>query len=52
MPQPLDLTGGGSGTLLVRHQMRTLLYACPGGVMLQVEQYYAYLANEVISAWK
>jgi hypothetical protein len=38
MPQPLDLTGGGSGTLLVRHQTRTLLHACPGDVVLQVEQ--------------
>ena len=38
MPQPLNLTGGGSGTLLVCHQTRTLLHACPGGVVLQVEQ--------------
>jgi hypothetical protein len=38
MPQPLDLIGGGSGTLLVRYQTRTLLHACPGGVMRQVEQ--------------
>jgi hypothetical protein len=37
MPQPLDLAGGSSGTLLVRHQTRTLLYACPSGVVLQVE---------------
>jgi hypothetical protein len=37
MPQPLNLAGGGSGTLLVRHQTRTLLHACPGGVVLQVE---------------
>jgi hypothetical protein len=38
MPQPLNLAGGGSGTLLVRHQTRTLLHACPGGVVLKVEQ--------------
>jgi hypothetical protein len=38
MPQPLNLTGGGSGTLLIRRQMHTLLYACPGGVVLKVEQ--------------
>jgi hypothetical protein len=38
MPQPLNLTGGGNGTLLVRRQMHTLLHACPGGVVLKVEQ--------------
>jgi hypothetical protein len=38
MPQPLHLAGGGSGTLLVRRQTRTLLHACPGGVVLKVEQ--------------
>jgi hypothetical protein len=38
MPQPLNLTGGGSGTLLVRRQTRTLLHACPSSVVLKVEQ--------------
>jgi hypothetical protein len=38
MPQPLSLAGGGSGTLLVRHQMHTLLHAYPGSVVLKVEQ--------------
>jgi hypothetical protein len=38
MPQPLNLTGSGSGTLLVRRQTRTLLHACPGSVVLEVEQ--------------
>jgi hypothetical protein len=38
MPQPLNLACGGGGTLLVRHQMRTLLPGCPGGVVLEVEQ--------------
>jgi hypothetical protein len=38
MPQPLNLVGGSSGTLLVRRQTRTLLHACPGGVVLKVEQ--------------
>jgi hypothetical protein len=38
MPQLLNLTVGGSGTLLVRCQMRTLLHAYPGGVVLKVEQ--------------
>jgi hypothetical protein len=38
MPQPLNLTGGGSGTLLVCHETRMLLHACPGGVALKVEQ--------------
>jgi hypothetical protein len=37
MPQPLNLAGGGSGTLLIRRQTRTLLHACPGGVVLKVE---------------
>jgi hypothetical protein len=36
MPQPLNLVGGGSGTLLVRHQMRTLLPGCFGCVVLEV----------------
>jgi hypothetical protein len=38
MPQPLNLMGDGSGTLLVRRQMRTLLHAYPDGVVLKVEQ--------------
>jgi hypothetical protein len=38
MPQPLNLTGGGGATLLVHRQMRTLLHAHPGGVVLEVEQ--------------
>jgi hypothetical protein len=29
--------GGGSGTLLVCRQTRTLLHACPSGVVLKVE---------------
>jgi hypothetical protein len=37
MPQPLNLAGGGSGTLPVHRQMRTLLHVCPGGVVLEVE---------------
>jgi hypothetical protein len=38
IPQPLTLTSGGSGTLLVRRQTCTLLHVCPGGVVLKVEQ--------------
>jgi hypothetical protein len=38
MPQPLNLVGGGSGTLLIRRQTRMLLHACPSGVVLKVEQ--------------
>jgi hypothetical protein len=38
MPQPLNQASGGGGTLLVSLQTRTLLYACPGGVMLEFEQ--------------
>jgi hypothetical protein len=37
MAQPLNLVSGGGGTLLVRHQMRTLLYSYLGGVVLEVE---------------
>jgi hypothetical protein len=38
MPQPLNLMGGGSGTLLVCRRTRTLLPGCPSGVVLEVEQ--------------
>jgi hypothetical protein len=38
MSQPLNLVGGGSGTLLACRQTCTLLCACPGGVVLKVEQ--------------
>jgi hypothetical protein len=38
MPQPLKLMGSGSSTLLICRQTRTLLHACPGGVVLEVEQ--------------
>jgi hypothetical protein len=38
MPQPLNLMSGGGGSLLVRRQKCMLLYACPGGVVLEVEQ--------------
>jgi hypothetical protein len=38
MPQPLNLASSGGGTLLVRHQTRTLLPGCPGTVVLEVEQ--------------
>jgi hypothetical protein len=38
MPQPLNLVGSGSGTLLVYRQTRMLLHAYPGGVVLKVEQ--------------
>jgi hypothetical protein len=38
MPQPLNLMGGGGGTLLVHRQTRTVLHGCPGGVVMEVEQ--------------
>jgi hypothetical protein len=38
MPQPLNLAGGGSGTLLVRRQTHTLLHACHDGIVLEVEK--------------
>jgi hypothetical protein len=45
MPQPLNLVGGGSGTLLVHRQTRTLLHACPSGVVLEVEQVLCVLGQ-------
>jgi hypothetical protein len=38
MPQPLKVTRGGGGALLVRRQTHMLLHARPGGVVLEVEQ--------------
>jgi hypothetical protein len=38
MPQPLNLSCSGGGTLPVRRQTRTLLPGCPRGVVLEVEQ--------------
>jgi hypothetical protein len=38
MPQPLNLSCGSGGTLLVCHQTRPLLPGCPHGVVLEVEQ--------------
>jgi hypothetical protein len=38
MPQPLHLLCGGGGTLLVRHQTRTLMSGYPAGVVMEVEQ--------------
>jgi hypothetical protein len=38
MPQPLNLTRGGVGTLLIHRQARTLMHVCPGSVVLEVEQ--------------
>jgi hypothetical protein len=38
MPRPLNLAGGGGGTLLVRRQMHTLLPDYPSSVVLEVEQ--------------
>jgi hypothetical protein len=37
MPQSLNLASGGGGTLLIRYQTRTLLHACLGDVVLEVE---------------
>jgi hypothetical protein len=38
MPQPVNLAGGGSATLLVRCQTCMLLHGCPSGVVLEIEQ--------------
>jgi hypothetical protein len=38
MPQPLNLSCDGGGTLPVRRQTRTLVPGCPHGVVLEVEQ--------------
>jgi hypothetical protein len=40
MSQPLNLVGDDGGTLLIRHQTRTLLHGCPSGVMLEVEHVF------------
>jgi hypothetical protein len=45
MPQPLNLSCGGGGTLLIRRQTRTLLPGCPGGVVLEVEQVLCILGQ-------
>jgi hypothetical protein len=45
MPQPLNITGGGNATLLVRRQTRTLLPGYPGGVMLEVDQVLRVLSQ-------
>jgi hypothetical protein len=37
VPRVLNLAGGGGGTLVCR-QTGMLLYCCPGGVVLEVEQ--------------
>jgi hypothetical protein len=34
MPQPLNPMSGGGGTLVICRQMRTLLHAYSGGVVL------------------
>jgi hypothetical protein len=38
MPQPLNLSCGSDGTLLIRRQTCTLLPGCPCSVVLEVEQ--------------
>jgi hypothetical protein len=45
MPQPLNLSCGGGGTLLICRQMRTLLPGCPSGVVLEVEQVLCILGQ-------
>jgi hypothetical protein len=47
MPQPLNLSCGGGGTLLIRHQMHKLLPGCPGGVVLEVEQVLHVLGQQI-----
>jgi hypothetical protein len=38
MPQALNLSCSGGGTLLIRRQTCMLLPGCPGSVVLEVEQ--------------
>jgi hypothetical protein len=45
MPQPMNLMSGGGGTLLVRCQTHTMLHACPGSVVLEVEQVLCILGQ-------
>jgi hypothetical protein len=45
MPQSLNLTCDGSGTLLIRRQTRMLLPGYPGGIVLEVEQVWGVLGQ-------
>jgi hypothetical protein len=47
LPQPLNLVGGVSGTLLVRCCMLVLVV-----LYWRLNRYCVYLANEVIPEWK
>jgi hypothetical protein len=47
MAQPLNLSRGGGGTLLVRRQTLTLLPGCPRGVVLEVEQVLRVLGQRI-----
>jgi hypothetical protein len=52
MPLLLHLSRSSSGTLLIRYQKHTLLYANLDSVLLKLNKYYEYLANEVVMALK
>jgi hypothetical protein len=45
MPQPLNLSSGIGGTLLVHRQTRTLLPGCPCGVVVEVEHVLCVLGQ-------
>jgi hypothetical protein len=47
MPQPLNLSCGGGGTLSVRCYLAVLTVLC-----WRLNKYCVYLGNEVILAWK
>jgi hypothetical protein len=47
MPQPLNLTGGGSGTLFVRRPTHTLLHGRVGNVVLEVPGQRSHPSVEV-----
>jgi hypothetical protein len=46
MPQPLNLSCGGGGTLLIRCQTRMLLSDCLSGVVLEIEQVMCVLGQQ------
>jgi hypothetical protein len=45
MPQPLNLSRGSGGTLLIRRQTRMLLLGCPHSVVLDAEQVLSILGQ-------
>jgi hypothetical protein len=45
MSQPLNISCGGGGTLLIHRQTRTLLPGYPGSIVLEVEHVLCVLGQ-------